>query len=378
MALIDFDARANRLVIRFDQEIPLGLLESGRVSIVRMNEAREFTYYHIDTNYGDGEYGFGLQLYLGMYPEALLDFIMKRCRESRIGFSDGGQFVHDEPLTFTSRVMSLLYDPITFNMRKARDSYEKPGKLAVFTQVFNEEGMLAMWERYYGEQVGYENLYVIDNGTTDGSCAKLDPRTNVVRIPAGALDHEHFAQLQGQFQRFLLQRYQWVIKVDADELLVCEGDLVETVLALPPGIHAPLIPVAVVHDEGREGRFDFTQPIRAQRTRYVPEHFSFRKPLIASVPITWMRGNHLCYEKSEFLPDFYLVHARYIDFEHLIKRHRRFAAMPQTKADADIYTLLNEYKSRGAQEMFDETRAELRGKLDEGDVAVPDWLRAKL
>ena len=41
--------------------------------------------------------------------------------------------------------------------------------LAAVTMVYNEPEFIPLWIKYYGEQVGKENCYIVDNGSDDGS-----------------------------------------------------------------------------------------------------------------------------------------------------------------------------------------------------------------
>ena len=62
-------------------------------------------------------------------------------------------------------------------------------KIAVVTMVFNEREFLPIWLRHYGPQVGYENLFVIDDGSTDGS-TNNECIINLIKKPHGVFDEE--------------------------------------------------------------------------------------------------------------------------------------------------------------------------------------------
>jgi hypothetical protein len=52
-------------------------------------------------------------------------------------------------------------------MREVEEEQMK-GEVAAIAMVFNEPVFLPIWLAYYGVELGYENLFVIDDGSNDG------------------------------------------------------------------------------------------------------------------------------------------------------------------------------------------------------------------
>ncbi|MEB3352747.1 MAG: glycosyltransferase family 2 protein, partial [Cyanobacteriota bacterium] len=104
-------------------------------------------------------------------------------------------------------------------LRKIRDA-ESPatGTVAVFTMAYNEPRNLPLWIQYYGVQLGLENCWVLDHGSSDGSTDGLP--CHRVRLPRDPMDSLRRAQRCSAFQHFLLRFYDTVIYVDSDEFLV--------------------------------------------------------------------------------------------------------------------------------------------------------------
>lgn len=74
--------------------------------------------------------------------------------------------------------------------------------LAVFTMVYNEQRMLPVWVRYYRQQVGAENLFILDHGSE--SLPDL-PDCHVIPLRRHELDEiDRCAQVQA-FQKRLLR-----------------------------------------------------------------------------------------------------------------------------------------------------------------------------
>jgi hypothetical protein len=104
-------------------------------------------------------------------------------------------------------------------LRKIRDVESlATATVAVFTMVYNEPRNLPLWTRYYGEQFGHENCWVLDHGSTDGSTDSLP--CHRARLPRDPMDSLRRAQRCSAFQHFLLRVYDTVIYVDSDEFLV--------------------------------------------------------------------------------------------------------------------------------------------------------------
>jgi hypothetical protein len=276
------------------------------------------------------------------------------------------------------RLMYLLfnyhhgYDRLTLDC-KEHNLNVKPGNLGIFTQTFNEGELLLFWEKYYGKIVGYENLYVLNNGGNDDSCGRLNPKTTVVNMPGGLVDLHNLAQMNGYFQRFLLLKYNWVLKVDVDEFMVFEDDVIEKLNALSPGIYSPEMAVAVVHDKNKESPFDYSKPLFEQRGSFVEEWPVLKKPSLASTPATWTPGNHLVYENASELPGMWMIHLHYLDYARLFARNVRFALMKPTALSRQITKAFSEFDEDTESITINELDARLSEKL----ITLPTWISSK-
>lgn len=275
------------------------------------------------------------------------------------------------------RFLNISYDWLT----PYCDQYRlpvKPGKLAVFTQTNNEGQLLLYWEEYYGKMVGYENLFILNNGGNDSSCSQLNQKTSVINMPFGIHDLHNCAQLQGYFQRFLLQKYSWVLKVDVDEFMACEDGLLEQVEDLPDGIYSPEMAIGVIHDKHFEAAFDYNRSLFEQRKNFVEEPPSMKKPSLASVPATWAPGNHITYEKSKVLLGLWMVHLRDLDFDRLLERNKRIA-VERVSADYDKTTVAASFfRGMDLESIAKATENELKDQLSKRRLNLPDWLTTKI
>jgi len=258
------------------------------------------------------------------------------------------------------------------------------GRLAVFTNVFNEGPMLQAWEAHYSKVLDLIDLYVIDDGSTDGSLGLLSRDTRVIHIPKGEFDGWGMANFCSAFQRFLLTKYEWVCHVDCDELLIAkDGFGSDSFLArlTPNRILQADEALLVVQDEAAsEVRFDFSlrRSITEQRSRFGPEIRGFLKPVLADIPVTWGPGYHYCLEQSEPLSDFWLIHLKYVDFHRLCYRYHQWSVMASSSLTDSYYWHVKELREADQSKVGEEVRKELDKIWPQQPFALPDWVRQQL
>jgi hypothetical protein len=83
--------------------------------------------------------------------------------------------------------------------------------VAAVTFVFNEVVNLPIWRRYYGENFGDKNLFVIDRESNDDSTSDLGEVNRVV-IPRDAFDDSKKTSFVSSYQHALLQYYDAVMR----------------------------------------------------------------------------------------------------------------------------------------------------------------------
>ena len=274
---------------------------------------------------------------------------------------------------FLLSLFKISYDHIAYKSNIYRLP-KKPGKLAIFTQTNNEGELLLYWQEHYAKLVGYENLYVLNNGGTDNSCSLLNSKTSVVNMPEGLNDLNDAMQIQGYFQRFLLQKYEWVLKVDVDEFMVCNGGLLATLDNLTQGIYSPERAIAVIHDQEVEPCFDYNRPLLSQRKVFVEESPGMKKPSLASIAATWTPGNHATFEKNNVLPGMWMVHLRYLDFNRLFQKNCRFSSLKVTSATDETTVAFSCLRGKNYEFISLSTTEELQGMLLKNHITIPDWL----
>lgn len=249
--------------------------------------------------------------------------------------------------------------------------------MALFTQVFNEGPMLQLWETYYSQFLDFCDLYVIDDGSTDGSVQTLRRGTRVIHLPRGEFDSWGMSNYCSQFQRFLLSKYQWVVHVDCDELLIAkDGFGSKSFMArLQPGQIYMADEALLAVPQESDAPFDFTlrTPISRQRTLWGPETRAFLKPVLADQPSTWGPGFHYCLEPSVPLPDFWLIHLKYVDVERLSYRYREWSVLESSNLTDGFYPHVKELRQLPSDQSLAEAAEEIKRMTPAAPFALPDW-----
>lgn len=189
-------------------------------------------------------------------------------------------------------------------------------KIAVITMVYNERINLPVWVGHYSAQCPGCELFVIDHGSDESVRETLDG-VNVLRIPRSDFDERRRAEMVTRLHGMLLLEFDWVLHTDCDELVVSrsgetlsqslenEGEDVSAVTAVGMNLW---------HRVGTEPALDRTRPIGEQR-RYATFEKSMCKPFASRVPIAWIPGFHTSNLPPHFGLGYYLVHAKYVDYD---------------------------------------------------------------
>jgi hypothetical protein len=194
---------------------------------------------------------------------------------------------------------------------------EEELRVAAVTFCRDEGRMLPLWLRYYGEQLGPENLYVVDDSSEDGSTDGLS--CNVLHIPPirGGKFESTRMKFLGGLAASLRTLYDCVVFADADEFvapdparysglkdfIARQGDDVAAVGAL--GLN-------VVHAVDAEPPLDLTSPVLGQRTlaKFVPV---MCKPSVNLAGAPWFAASHGIRAPYVVDPDLWMFHLKWAD-----------------------------------------------------------------
>lgn len=191
-------------------------------------------------------------------------------------------------------------------------------RIAVFTIVHNEKIFFPLWLKHYSQWFGPDDIYVVDHETTDNSL-NLSGFQTIKIYNKETFNHSWLLEQVKKIQTELLQKYDWVIFTEVDELIYhATQPLQEFVASLKEeGACKGYEPI---HNPDTEPALNWEQPILKQRKFGRPNNM-YNKTLMANKPTDWSLGFHSVYNASrELLPNLFLIHLRYIDYQSAFKR----------------------------------------------------------
>lgn len=193
--------------------------------------------------------------------------------------------------------------------------------IAIITTVYNEDVLLPIWLRYYGAHLGREHLYVIDDGSNDGSTTGLDG-VNVIRLERAPIDQDSRAFTVSFFHREMLKHYDVVIFTDVDEFLVVDPLAklgLADYIARHTGAHTNALGFDIIHNQFAEPTYAPELPVFAQR-QFLRFSRAYCKQLIHREPVLWQPGFHHTGVPRTLGVGLYLFHLRSLDYELSRKR----------------------------------------------------------
>jgi hypothetical protein len=217
--------------------------------------------------------------------------------------------------------LSEFFDGLRQTRREKRAAVETRQRGAVLTIVRDEPVFLPIWLGYYSRHFAAEDIYVLDHGSTDGS-------TDVggfVRIPIehDTVDNVWMVEMVEAQQRRLLEDYDVVLTVDADEIVAPDpdwGTLRDYVAGFQEGF-VNCLGYEILHLADREPPFDPSRPVLEQRGHWFTAD-GYDKPSLSTEPMSWTLGFHGRTDgRLNVDPDLYLIHLHRMDYEICRRRH---------------------------------------------------------
>jgi hypothetical protein len=224
--------------------------------------------------------------------------------------------------------------------------------VAVVTDVLSQEYFFPLWRRYYGGLFGDNNLYVLGHA---GGTVIDDPALGGFTALPSTFDETlrpgAFAELIDR----LLETYDTVIHVDADEFLVVDPRVARSLAQFLDMNGDPYFTAR---------GFDLVQlpeepdlvdgPVLKQR-RYAYPNSALNKTAITRIPLRWGPGFHWASVPPRFGAVF-LLHLKRVDIEWQLRWSRNISAHPDIAHD-----LRNYYSAdREAIQSYNEQVAERR------------------
>jgi hypothetical protein len=171
-------------------------------------------------------------------------------------------------------------------------------KIGVITMARNDNFFLERWIKYYGAQLGEENLFIYLDGK-DQDAPNNPGKANIIfcdRIPGqiGSAEPGRLAFLSVEASK-KLKDYDIIIGVDADEFLVVEPKLNKTLAEylseIKIGTTVSGLGFDVGQKLGEEKVIDGSKSFLSQRSYAIIDP-DYTKPCVITKPITWGVGFH--------------------------------------------------------------------------------------
>jgi hypothetical protein len=260
------------------------------------------------------------------------------------------------------------------------------GRVAVLTTVYNEPLMLPLWAKYYGQEFGPENLFVLDHESMMENELPISGKVNILRLPRDVGDSFLNVRMMSFYQRLLLEVYDTVIYVDSDEFL-CVDPAVAAGRSLREFLLELAEPIGIAtgynlhHIISSEPPYNPLLPLLLQR-RVIVRTTSMDKPAVSRVPLNWIPGFHYCREGGSRVDGLYLLHLRWFDLNQAQHKGSKYRASKWSKRELEKE--LASYNRAGADEITAQFQSWARRAQGLGDVTfdpeadmtvIPDWMR---
>ena len=197
-------------------------------------------------------------------------------------------------------------------------------KIAAITMARNDEFFLTRWIKYYGDEIGTENLYIYLDGT-DQVTPKNAGAAHIKKLPhtdmPRAVGDKYRIGLMNDLARELLKSYDIVIGCDCDEFLIVDTNTNKTLAEYLSGIKIKNTVSGLGLDVGQnmncESTLDASAPILPQR-EYALLSTRYTKPVVKNAPVDWGSGFHsISGHNFHIDKNLYLLHFGAVDMQML-------------------------------------------------------------
>lgn len=202
---------------------------------------------------------------------------------------------------------------------------KKLKRIAAITMARNDEFFLGRWIKYYGEQIGLENLYIYLDGT-DQVIPENAGAAHIKKLPhrdmPRAAGDKYRIGLMNDLARELLKKYDIVIGCDCDEFLIVDPktnkSLAEYLSEIKIKNTVSGLGLDVGQNMNSEPALDANLPILTNR-EYALLSTRYTKPVVKTVPLDWGSGFHsISGHNFHIDKNLYLLHFGAVDMKMLM------------------------------------------------------------
>ncbi len=200
-------------------------------------------------------------------------------------------------------------------------------RIAAITMARNDDFFLQRWIKYYGEEIGYENLYIYLDGE-DQKIPVNAGKSHVKKLPhiemsRAAGDKYRINQLSA-LAKELLKTYDIVIGCDCDEFLVVDPITNKSLAKYLSNLKIKTTVSGLGLDVGQnlnnEKKLNRKLPLLGQR-EYALLSTRYTKPVVINKPVQWGSGFHSIHKHNFHIDkNLYLLHFGAIDLQMLLDK----------------------------------------------------------
>jgi hypothetical protein len=210
-------------------------------------------------------------------------------------------------------------------------------KIACITCSYNEEKFLPIWMNYYGRQLGYEHLFIIDDESLPPVSTSLN--VNILRFGRPKIYSALRPwKLAAQMQNLLFAAgYDVVIFADTDEIICPDPDQYSGIvdfLTRNRESQFTTVGIDLVQNLNEESSFDWSTNLFAQR-QYARFSTSYCKTSITRSAWDWSTRVHLEQQSPRPHPGLFQFHIKNIDLTYALKRQARHTSFEWVQEEVD-------------------------------------------
>lgn len=200
-------------------------------------------------------------------------------------------------------------------------------RICAITMARNDEFFLNRWVKYYGRELGEENLYIYLDGVDQPIPAQAG-KSNVIHCER-VVEHVVLAEKRrlgflSSVAAELLQKYDIVIGVDADEFLLVDPTTGKSLAEYLSSISIKTTVSGLGFDVGQHMKFESIldeNKLFLEQRNYAYLSSRYTKPSVINKAVNWGSGFHRIHgENFHIDPNLYLFHFGSVDLEMINQR----------------------------------------------------------
>jgi hypothetical protein len=224
--------------------------------------------------------------------------------------------------------------------------------ICIFTLAKNESYFLPKWIKYYNKFFDKNDMYVLDDNSTDGSTTNID--VNVIKVTSDLkiASGSKMTDIVVHYFAKLLESYRYVFYVDIDEFVVptpspnLMDHLIKHMINNRNCFIATGYELMYSKEKDGDAAFDINKNILEQRSYAFPS-YEYSKPVCANYSLHLNSGQHAAANEQRYSntlrsdPELILIHTKRFDPHYTLQRHINVLKNYESTTHAPSQLILN-------------------------------------